>query len=170
MYRFFRLVLHQSFAFLQHTSRSSHTVFWEPLNDSPCERLYFFCMILSQCSVVKLRVPTKKLLFSSFLVRNIFRTHFLQRLCHQRLCHQRLCHQRRVINDRVINDCVNVGYPAQSPWQLIYTCILMLRVQIRRITSDYHTMFLKHRCLSILATRFRPHIFRCYFLGAFQTV
>jgi hypothetical protein len=49
----------------------------------------------------------------------------------------------------------------------VYWC---LGYKSEELLLTFHTMFLKHRCLSIPATRFRPHIFRCYFLGAFQTV
>jgi hypothetical protein len=111
--------LHVSAAYI---SRSSHTVFLGTSNDSPCERLYFFCMILSQCSVVKLRGPNEEVAFPPSSVI-FFRTHIfqLQRLC-QRLC-QRL---QRVINDcvsdsttalqrlrRDVNDCVNDGQRQQ---------------------------------------------------------
>jgi hypothetical protein len=97
--------LHVSAAYI---SRSSHTVFWEPLNDSPCERLYFFCMILSQCSVVKLRGPNEEVAFSPPLVRKFSVRIFSSTAVCQRLCHQRLCDcVSDVVNTAAINDCVN---------------------------------------------------------------
>jgi hypothetical protein len=127
--------LHVSAAYI---SRSSHTVFLGTSMRFITERLYF-CMILSQCSGVKLRRPSRSCFLSSFFVRNFSyafsstassatvsttvsttasatvsttASAICQRLrqrLRQRLC-QRLCQL----------DCVNVGYQPESMMTNLY--------------------------------------------------